>query len=503
MKRIAPQADWTAKWAEYQPEKIAFKEAESGKTLTYQQLNEQASGLAAILLQKGLQKGDRIAILAENCLTYNALFAAAQKTGIILVPLNYRLASPEIDFLLKSAGAKMVIWEEKFEALLKGAATFESINHKWPLESVDKKLKALEGPTTLPPVAIYEDDPVFILFTSGTTGFPKGAMYTHKMLFWNSINTAMSLIVNSESRTVNCMPPFHTGGWNVLMTPFWHHGGYTCLTKKFEPDLVLKLLAEEKVTIFMGVPTILKMLAEHPDFDKADFSSLLYIIVGGEPMPIPLIETWHKKGVFIRQGFGMTEVGPNLTSLHQKDAIRKIGSIGRANYYVETRVVKPDGSACKVNEPGELLLRGPMVMPGYWNNEEGTAKSFDGDWFKTGDMVKQDEEGMFYVVDRIKNMFISGGENVYPAEVERVLQSHPGVKQAVVIGVADEKWGEVGKAVIEKNKAIICDESDLKAYAQEHLARFKVPKSYVFIENLPKNDTGKIDRKSLEKEFGG
>jgi fatty-acyl-CoA synthase len=178
----------------------------------------------------------------------------------------------------------------------------------------------------------------------------------------------------------------------------------------------------------MGVPTILKMLAEHPDFDKSDFSSLLYIIVGGEPMPIPLIETWHKKGVFIRQGYGMTEVGPNLTSLHQKDAIRKIGSIGRANYYVETRVVRPDGSDCKVNEPGELLLRGPMVTPGYWNNEEGTAKSFDGDWFKTGDMVKQDEEGMFYVVDRIKNMFISGGENVYPAEVERVLQGHPGCK---------------------------------------------------------------------------
>jgi fatty-acyl-CoA synthase len=240
MKRIAPQADWTAKWAEYQPEKIAFKEAETGKTLTYQQLNTKAIGLGLLLLKKGLKKGDRIAVLAENCLTYNILFAAAQKTGLILVPLNYRLASPEIDFLLKSAGPKMVVLEQKFENLIQGAASFSSISHQWKLEELTTILDTIEAGASLPPVDIFEDDPIFILFTSGTTGFPKGAIYTHKMLFWNSINTAMSLIVNTESRTVNCMPPFHTGGWNVLMTPFWHHGGYTCLTKKFEPDLVLK-----------------------------------------------------------------------------------------------------------------------------------------------------------------------------------------------------------------------------------------------------------------------
>ncbi|MCB0664076.1 MAG: AMP-binding protein, partial [Saprospiraceae bacterium] len=446
-----PQADWTAKWAEYQPEKIAFKEAESGKTLTYKELDTQAAGLAAHLLEMGLSKGNRIAVLAENCLSYNVLFAAAQKTGMILVPLNYRLASPEIDYLLQNSDPCLFIWEDKFDSLAKGAKSFYTIANTWILDDLEAFLGNLTQKPELPPVEIYEDDPIFILFTSGTTGFPKGALYTHKMLFWNSINTAMSLIVNSESRTVNCMPPFHTGGWNVLMTPFWHHGGYTCLTKKFEPDLILKLLAEERVTIFMGVPTILKMLAEHPDFDKADFSSLLYIIVGGEPMPIPLIEIWHKKGVFIRQGYGMTEVGPNLTSLHQQDAIRKIGSIGRANYYVETKVVRPNGEICETNEAGELLLKGPMVTPGYWNNEEGTAKSFEGDWFKTGDMVKKDAEGMFYVVDRIKNMFISGGENVYPAEIERVLQGHPAVKQAVVIGMPDAKWGEVGKAIIERN----------------------------------------------------
>ncbi len=422
--------------------------------------------------------------------------------GCVLVPMNYRLAGAEIDYLLRDAKPVLAISEAKFEGQLKAAASFPEIPHYWAMEDLGafcdaSTLGSQEEPFPLQPVD--EDDPIFILYTSGTTGFPKGAKYSHKMLFWNSINTAMSLIINSESRTVNVMPPFHTGGWNVLTTPFLHHGAYTCMTKKFDAPTVLRLLQEEDVTLFMGVPTMLKMMAETPEFEQAAFPSLYYIIVGGEPMPIPLIERWQeRKGVAIRQGYGMTEVGPNLTSLHQDDAIRKKGSIGRPNFYVEIRIVDAEGNAVPPNTAGELLLKGPMATPGYWQNEEASRKAIEDGWFHTGDMVRQDEEGYLFVVDRIKNMFISGGENVYPAEVERVLQTHEEVSEAAVIGVEDDKWGEVGKAFVVLREGAGSGAGDMIAHCRSYLAKFKVPKHIVFVNELPKNDTGKINRAALK-----
>jgi len=339
--------------------------------------------------------------------------------------------------------------------------------------------------------------PIFILYTSGTTGRPKGALYTHGMLFWNSINTELSLALTSDSRTINCMPPFHTGGWNVLLTPLLHHGGYSCLVRKFDAAQVLELLQGERPSVFMAVPTMLKMIADQPGFVEADLSCLDYLIVGGEPMPLPLIEAWHAKGIAVRQGYGMTEVGPNLTSLHQQDAIRKKGSIGFPNFYVDTRIVDPQGQDLPPGQPGELWLRGPMVTPGYWGNPEATQKTKVGAWFRTGDQVLRDEEGYLFIVDRIKNMFISGGENVYPAEVERALVAHPGIEEAAVIGVPDPKWGEVGRAFVVCSDTQLSAE-DVQQHCQASLARFKVPKSVVFLAALPKNDTGKIDRQGLK-----
>ncbi|MBP9874818.1 MAG: AMP-binding protein, partial [Haliscomenobacter sp.] len=307
------ERDWTAKWALYRPDHIAVKEWETGRTLTYEQLNRLANRLSWHLTRHiSIKTGDRIAVLAENCLEYLLLFAAAQKTGAILVPLNYRLTSSEIDYQLENTAPSLVLWEAKYHETIQGCPFFRSIGHAWTMEDLQEfsdpgRRETEESHFPIP--LLDEDHPVFILFTSGTTGFPKGALYTHKMLFWNSINTAMSLIVNTESRTVNCMPPFHTGGWNVLTTPFLHHGGYVCLMKKFDAEDMLRALVEEKPTLFMGVPTMLKMIAESAAFAEADLSSMYYLIVGGEPMPIPLIETWHEKGVYVRQGFGMTEVG--------------------------------------------------------------------------------------------------------------------------------------------------------------------------------------------------
>lgn len=494
------QQDWFEKWALYSPHKIALKEYETGRTWTYGQLHRLGNRLAQHFVSSyNVKKGDRVAVLADFCLEYVALFAAAQKAGFILAPLNYRLAAAEIAFLIQDCQPAVIVVEDKYRHLV--AEDLPT----WNLADLAGVCDtSVEHPSDdhFHLVPVEEDDPVFILYTAGTTGFPKGALYTHKMLFWNSINTAISLIVNSDSRTVNVMPPFHTGGWHVLLTPFLHHGAYVCMMKKVDPPVILRLLQEERATIFMGVPTILQMIANQPEFEAAAFPHLLYLIVGGEPMPIPLIERWHAKGVPVRQGFGMTEVGPNLFSLHQDDAIRKKGSIGRPNFYVRIRIVDDAGRDVPPGAEGELWLQGPMVTPGYWHNPDGTRAAFspDGQWFRTGDLVRQDAGQYVYVVDRLKNMIKSGGENVYPAEVERVLVQHPAVAEACVVGTPDEKWGEVGRAYIVLKKGQALTPEALQDYCREHLAKFKVPKYVEFIAELPKNDAGKINRKYLKEQ---
>lgn len=492
------QSDWITRWALYRPDQVAVEEAETGRLLTYGQLDRSANALSAhLVMDHGLEKGDRIVILAENCLEYVAFFSAAQKTGTILVPLNYRLAAPEIAYLINNADPQLIIIEDQFRHLL-DALPAEHGRQIFPLSAPARLIETHKDThgEAFPAVTVSEDDPVFILYTSGTTGFPKGAIYSWKMLIWNSFNTAISLILNTESRTINCMPPFHTGGWNVLLTPFLHHGAYTCLMKKFDASRALQLLEEKKATIFMAVPTMLKMIADQPDFSKADFGPLMYLIVGGEPMPIPLIETWDHQGVPVRQGYGLTEVGPNLFSLHQDDAMTKKGSIGRSNFYVQTRIVDDEGNNLPSNAPGELLLKGPMVTPGYWRNEEATKKNITDGWFHTGDIVREDDDHYFYVVDRIKNMFISGGENVYPAEVERILVTHPDIAACAVIGVPDERWGEVGFAFIQGKKPNL-DLASVEDYCRSQLAKFKVPKQFRLVEEIPKNDTGKVDKRLL------
>lgn len=522
--------DWAEKWAIYSPDKIAFKEYESGRTISFVELNQIGNQVADwIVHDQGLEKGDRLAILAENCLEFIYLFVAAQKTGIVLVPLNYRLSKPEITYLLKDSDPALLLVEQQFkEKIEPSRKKLDLVGSISPLVAKMKAGSEGGNQTTFQSTRRDPDDPIFILYTSGSTGFPKGVRYTHGMLFWNSINTGFSIKVNSDSRTVTCMPPFHTGGWNVLLTPFFHHGGYTCLMKRFDAEAVVQSLEKERATIFMGVPTMLRMMADTHSFSNANFQSLYYFIVGGEAMPIPLIQAWHTKGVPIRQGYGMTECGPNLTSLHQDDAIAYAGSIGRPNFFIQTKIVDDEGNECPIGEPGELLLRGPVVTPGYWNNLEATAKAFQGGWLRTGDRVLQNDGGYLYVVDRIKNMFISGGENVYPAEIERVLLNHPAISEAVVIAVPDPKWGEVGKAFlvakdheavnISNGEMLSPDESrpgeskpgegigqavlsleDLAAHCQRNLAKFKIPKYFQVLESLPKGDTGKIDRKELQE----
>ncbi|MBU2557978.1 MAG: o-succinylbenzoate--CoA ligase [Bacteroidetes bacterium] len=502
---MSKQFDWTAKWKHYQPDKTAFEEFESGRSLSWKQLDQLGNFLAHQLnTEYGLKKGDRIAILSENRLELISLFVVAQKAGIILVPLNYRLTAPEIDFLLSESKPSAIWYEQQFESRLKNTGQFETIGIRETMEALEslsnEALKNKEVPS-YENADFDENHPVFLIFTSGTTSFPKGSVYTHKMLFWNSINTEMRLDITSQDRSINCAPSFHTGSWNVLQTPFMHHGAYTLLMRKFEPEKVLSALEDYNMTIFWAVPTMLKMMAEEASFEKSNLRKLRYFVVGGEAMPIPLIEKWHSKNIPIRQGYGLTEVGPNVTSLNQEDAIRKQGSIGKPNFYYEIRIADENGNAVEQGMDGELLLKGPNVTPGYWNNPEATKNTIKNGWFHTGDLVRQDEEGYIYVIDRLKNMYISGGENVYPAEVEFVLRQHAAIEEVAIIGVPDEKWGESGMAFVVKRKEKQTDSEKLTVFCQQRLAKYKIPKHFRFVESLPKNDAGKIDRKSLIKSL--
>jgi fatty-acyl-CoA synthase len=491
------KTDWLEKLCLYFANKIAMKEAETGRTLTYQEFQNCSNRLATLFTNElGIKRGERVAILAENSLEHFILMFVAQKTGITLVPLNYRLAPSEIHELLQDCMPSLIIVQEKFSEVITHS-TFQP-KHVWTLseleeEGYNKKTHSSEFTAK----ESHEDDPLFILYTAGTTGNPKGVLYSHKMLFWNSINTSLRIDLTSEDRTLTFLPLFHTGGLNVVATPFLHRGGYVVLVKKFDAELVTSLLETEAITVFMGVPTTLKMMAESKAFQTTSVKTVRFAMAGGEPMPLPLIETWHNKGVWIRQGFGMTEVGPNLFSLHQDDAVRKIGSIGVTNFYLDARIVDDNGNDVKRGEVGELIFRGPVVTKGYWNNPDATKAVFKAGWFYTGDLVRQDEEGFFYVVDRKKSMFISGGENVYPAEIEKVLYKHPCVAEVAVIGVPDEKWGEVGKACLVLKKDATVSAEELKAFCTERLAKYKVPKFYEFYDALPKSDAGKINKKVL------
>jgi fatty-acyl-CoA synthase len=330
--------DWFDKWNIYDPDKVAFREYETQRELTYHQVNNLANATAAYFFNElGLKTGDRVAVLAENNLEYMVLLSVAQKSGIMLVPLNFRLTSRELDFMLTDSDPVLVMWEEKFAEKMKNAPHFNNVKHKLEMQrltDLHKEFSQTVHDKFVLEQPFNEDHPLFLIYTSGTTAFPKGAIYTHKMFFWNSINTMIRLDITASDRTVNCTPPFHTGSWNVLTSSFILHGAYTLIMRTFEPDVVMEQMEKDQHTLFWGVPTMLKMMEATDKFKSVDLEHMRYFVIGGEAMPIPLINLWAEKGVMVRQGYGLTEVGPNVTSLHHRDAIRKQGSIGTPNFFM-------------------------------------------------------------------------------------------------------------------------------------------------------------------------
>jgi fatty-acyl-CoA synthase len=509
--------DWLKQWARLSPSNIAFKDGDTSATFTYFELFHVVDAVSRELSKKfSLKQGDRVAMLATNEIEAVVLFFSCLRLGCVFVPINFRLTAAEIAHILSDCEASLLLSQSSFQKVVD--TVFLNPSHSLPhnvfnfadfQELVAKQLEMVRSSSFKPRRHAHANDdnenphvadqPCMILYTSGTTGAPKGAMITPKMLHWNSLNTTLRLNISQNDVFVSFLPFFHTAGWNVLLTPFVHRGAKIVLTKKFDADRILSLCESEEATIMFGVPTTLEMMSRSSIFPKVDLSRVRYAIVGGEPMSIELIHTWQKKGIAIRQGFGLTEFGPSVFSLNEEDALRKIGSIGFPNFYVQARVVDDERYDVAPGETGELLLRGPVCTPGYWRNEKATQETIVDGWLHTGDLVRVDDEGYFYVAGRKKDMFISGGENVYPVEVEQVMSEHSAIREVAVIGIPDEKWGEVGRAYVSLAEGSSVNADELLAFCNDKLAKYKIPKEVCFLEDLPKGDSGKILKRRLRE----
>ncbi len=500
--------DYIGRRCVYTPERVALVDVSvsPARRYTYAQLNRRANRLAGWLRQAGVGQADRVAMLAYDGIHFYDAFFACSKLGAIFAPLNWRLHRRELEEQLHRITPKILFYacESPMQTLVAGwqggagmpqLLGFDPTAEEWFPALTDSEL-AITCET------LSEADTACLLFTGGTTGRPKAAQISHRQIVWNMINSMLADVRGSDV-FLNIFPLFHAGGLFAFSLPILLQGGRVIQTKKFQAAETLTLIEQEQVTLFGGVPTVFQMLTEAPNWQKANLFSLRYCMSGGAPMPVPLIRRYQQeKGVVFRQGFGMTEFGPGVFSLAAEDAERKAGSIGRPNFFVDAAIRNPaDNSPLPVGQIGELVLRGPSAMSGYFGDPQATAAAFDADgYFHTGDLAYVDAEGYFFIVDRLKDMFISGGENVYPAEIEAVLYRHPAVALCAVIGVPDEKWGQVGRAfVVPKPNATVSAE-ELLQFLRDHLAAYKVPRTIVFCDQLPLSAAGKLLKSALREE---
>lgn len=501
--------DWLDRRAKLSPDRIALEEAATGREISYRQWNASANQTANYLRALGVRRGDRVAVYASNSLDYLDVWMACGKIGAILQNLNWRLTVTELEALLNDAAPVVLLYSAEY------AAQVNALRPRVPSvrQFVAFSAKAAESDCAFADRGAYPpeladrpdlspDDAWVICYTGGTTGLPKGAILTHGNMTWNSINTVVSWGLDANDTAILNAPLFHTGGLNVFTLPLIHVGGKSIVCKTFDAGQVFDLIETRGVTLYFGVPTMFVVMQGHERWESADFSRLKLIISGGAPCPLPIFERFWAKGVDFKTGYGLTEAGPNTFWLPQADVRRKPGAVGFPLFHVEVKIARADGSACGTDEPGELLIRGGHVTPGYWNNSDATAKAIVGGWLHTGDLATCDDEGYYTIVGRLKDMIISGGENIYPAEVESVMHAHPAVAEAALIGVPDAKWGEVGRGivVIKADQALTADE--LLTFMAARLAKYKVPKSIVFVSELPKTGPGKIDKRLLVERYG-
>ncbi|MEV2275315.1 long-chain fatty acid--CoA ligase [Nocardiopsis sp. NPDC049922] len=495
---------WTARRARSSPERTAIVHGE--RSFTYAELHERVTRLAAALRGRGVRRGDRVAYLGANHPALLETLLATARLGAVFVPLNTRLAAPELAYMIDDSGSRVLVHgAEQSQA----AGELRDGTGLRVLVPVDED--APDGYETLiaaaVPVAVDEpvglDDTCMIMYTSGTTGQPKGAELTHGNITWNCVNVLIDVDVTADEVTLVSAPMFHTAALNMTCLPTLLKGGRVVVEPGFDPARVIELFATRRISWMFGVPAMFNALAAHPGWADADLSSLRVLMVGGAPVPGSTIAAYQERGLTFLQGYGMTETAPGVLVLGAADSVRKAGSAGRPSVFTDVRIVRPDLTDASPGEPGEIVVQGPNVMRGYWGRPDDTARAHTADgWFRTGDVATADAEGFVYIVDRAKDMIISGGENIYPAEVENVLHEHPDVLECAVIGVPDERWGEVGRAVVVPRPGSNPTEKDVLAHFEGRLARYKVPRSVVFTDELPRNATGKLRKADLRRQHG-
>ncbi len=482
------------------------------KSLTFAELDARVNRVANALAARGVQRGDRVAVLMYNCLEVIESYFACQKLGACPVPVNFRLAASELAYILEDSGSVAVLTDSQL-ALLAREATAGSDTVRFiattgevaaGIESYRELLDS--GAPEAPDVDVQEDDLAFLMYTSGTTGRPKGAMLTHQNLVMNTINWSIEMEARPGDVWLSGLPLFHIGGVNGIL-PFIYMAGTSVITPSthFDPLESLRLLAKHRVTMCYFVPTQWQQICSLPEAKEIDTSLLRRALWGASQAPPStlklLVETFPAVGIV--NAFGQTEMSSNTCFLKADDAIRKMGSVGLPAINVEVRIVDKDGSDTAVGEVGEIVYRGPTVMKGYFNKPEATADAFSGGWFHSGDLVRQDDEGFIYVVDRVKDMIISGGENIYPAEVERAVERHPAVREVAVVGVPHPRWVETPVAVVVPAGEERPSTADIVEFLKVDLASYKKPSAVVYVDELPRNASGKILKRDLRDEFDG
>ncbi|MGW5154116.1 acyl-CoA synthetase [Nonomuraea wenchangensis] len=502
--RNAGLGGWPARRAQMTPDRTAFIFAD--RPVTYAEVHERTTRLASRLRAAGVRAGNRVAYLGRNHVAFVETMFASHLLGAIFVPLNFRLAAPEIGYMLDHSGAEVLIYApecvEVVQALPDTATTLREVvalDAPRPGE-LHYDTWLAEGDPTPIDTPVKLDDTALILYTSGTTGRPKGAMLTHGNLVWNCFNLLLGVDVTSDEVTLISAPLFHVAALNQTLLPTFLKGGCSVITPSWDVDECYDLMEKYSVTWMFGVTTMFAAFARSPRWAGADLSSLRHLMAGGAAIPAALIRTYQERGLVFCQGYGLTETAPGATFLEASQSVRKVGSAGVPVFFADVRVVRPDGTDAAEGEPGEVLIQGPNVTPGYWRDPEATAAAFsDGGWFRSGDIGVRDEEDHLYVIDRVKDMYISGGENVYPAEVEAVIFEHPAIAEVAVLGVPDARWGEVGRAFVVLRPGASVTTDELREFLRLRLAKYKIPVYFDIADDLPKTGSGKIQKPRLRR----
>jgi fatty-acyl-CoA synthase len=495
--------DWIAHNASNLPNKTATIELPSGRRRSYAEMHDRVGRIATWLTELGIGRGDRVGVLALNSLDTMEIIFATWRIGAVHLALNFRLTASELDFIIDNAGPELVVYDAELTGTVEALSV--SVPHLVETDGQggesDFEARIAAAAPTPDMVPLEPDDTCMLMYSSGTTGRPKGVVITHGMMLWAQFNAGAPMRCTEDMVSLAVMPLFHIGGLQVFTAPALFAGGTAVIMRSFDPGLTLEAFSDRSlgITHFLGVPAIFNALRDHPKNPDADLSGLQMVLAGAETVPEALVRWWGERGLVIQEGYGMTENVASCCVVGRDDVARKIGSAGKPLRHIQLMIAREDGTAAGPGESGEIWCRGPVVTPGYWKREDANAESFVDGWFRTGDIGSKDEEGFYYVEDRLKDMYISGGENVYPAEIENVLYGLEEIREVAVIGVPDERWGETGCAVVVLKEADSLSPADIIAHCRPKLARFKQPGHVVFVEALPRNATGKVLKFELRK----